>query len=145
MDRLLVVDDVLGGSEADRPAFAHEDDAPHFRVASMRVRRAPAFAEQSKARSTPWPPVVARTAATLSGPAGSTSSKRQGAREGEPLGEDVDPDEALYAIGLASIAVASPTGPRPVTSTASLPLTPTRSRPSYTVPKPRATCAPSET
>ena len=42
-----------------------------------------------------------------------------------------------------SMPVARPTGPRPVISTASLPLMPIFSRPSYTVPKPQATWAPS--
>ena len=41
---------------------------PHFASRADRRRRAASLAEQSTARSTPWPPVSCRTSATLSGP-----------------------------------------------------------------------------
>ena len=71
---------------------------PHLRVARMAVARAWSLAEQSTARSTPWPPVRLRTSATLSGPLRKHFiAEFEIARELHALLDDVDADDLLRA------------------------------------------------
>jgi len=117
---------------------------PHLRTARIAVLRAAGLAEHSTALSTPMPFVSERTCFSLSGPAVSTSSQRF--RFFAMSRRSLMPSTPMILRApraLQSAAAASPTGPRPVMSTASLPEMPIFSRPSYTVPKPQATCAPS--
>ena len=85
----------------------------------MAVARAGGLAEHSIARSTPMPPVSSLTWATLSGPAVNTASQKPRSMAIFIRSGFTSMPMIFWAPSLRQIAaVASPTGPRPVMSTA---------------------------